>query len=52
MEKYGVKVDETKQKTASTQKTCPACGSQLVPEGTTNVPKCPKCGTRPFEKEE
>lgn len=47
MDKLGVQTDQDKTKTASAQKTCPVCGSELVPDS--NVPQCPNCGTKPFE---
>lgn len=50
MEKYGVQLDPEGVKTSEdlmvTQK-CGSCGSTLEP--TANVPKCPRCGTKPFE---
>lgn len=50
MEKYGVQIDDSQQKTAekTNKPTCPKCGSVVDMSG--NVPKCPKCGTEPFEK--
>jgi ribosomal protein S27AE len=48
MEKYGVKTDDEKTKTASKKPVCPECGAEV--DLTSNVPKCPKDGTRPFEK--
>lgn len=48
MEKLGVQVDDSKTKTASEKKTCPECGAELLKN--TNVPQCPNCGTKPFEK--
>jgi len=51
MDKYAVVVDDdAKEKKASEGgSTCPRCGSLLeFPEA--NVPKCPKCGTSPFER--
>lgn len=50
MEKYGVQLDSESIKTSedlSVTPKCAACGSQL--ETTANVPKCPRCGTKPFE---
>jgi len=47
MEKYGVQIDEKKEKTAGTKKTCPKCGAVL---DSVFPPKCPACGTEPFEK--
>ena len=46
MEKLGVQYDEEKSKTASTWKACPSCGHSLESQ---NPPKCPECGTKPFE---
>jgi hypothetical protein len=48
MEKLGVQVDDNKTKTASEKKTCPECGAELLKDS--NVPQCPNCGTKPFEK--
>lgn len=52
MEKLGVDVDEELSKQASDDPkgVCPKCGSKLLPAEGVNVPKCPKCGTEPFEK--
>lgn len=50
MEKLGVETDVGKEKTASTEKVCPQCGSKLSSSDEVNVPKCEKCGTEPFEK--
>ena len=47
MEKLGVVLDDEKSKTASAGKGCPSCGSQLEKS---DYPKCPRCGTAPFEK--
>jgi hypothetical protein len=47
MDKYGVEIDQEKQKTASGTKTCPKCG---LPINEDDPPKCDKCGTEPFEK--
>ena len=51
MEKFGVDVDESLSKEASgdQKKLCPACGAALLPSDDTNVPRCPACGTEPFE---
>lgn len=51
MEKYGVDLDREQVK-VSEERTrvnarCAACGTSL--ETTANVPKCPRCGTKPFE---
>lgn len=49
MEKYGVDVDPTANKTAGTKEPprCRACDAKLVEAS--NVPKCIRCGTRPYE---
>ena len=48
MDKYGVVTkDDDLTKTAAKKGTCPQCGADLDPKA--NVPKCPKCGTAPFE---
>jgi predicted RNA-binding Zn-ribbon protein involved in translation (DUF1610 family) len=50
MEKYAVEIKEedTKEKTANKRNlSCSFCGSKLEIES--NVPKCPKCGTSPWE---
>ncbi len=50
MEKYGVDLDPEQTKVSeeiSVQRKCARCGSPL--EASANVPKCPKCGTEPFE---
>lgn len=47
MEKYAVRINEELVKTSSKEKLCPICSSILLT--TTNIPKCPKCGTEPFE---
>lgn len=49
MDKYAVEVDPAAVKTASQGKepTCPTCGGQLTAGA--NVPRCPRCGTKPFE---
>ena len=50
MEKYGVKTEDEMVKTgAEGKKVCPLCGAELDLSG--NVPRCPKHGTEPFEKE-
>jgi ribosomal protein L37AE/L43A len=51
MDKYGVETDDSTEKVASDtgRRTCPRCGSPLMNEKKTNVSKCPKCGTEPFE---
>jgi ribosomal protein L37AE/L43A len=49
-EKYAVVEDnEDATKTAAEGKTCPSCGAALEKLETTNVVKCPNCGTKPFE---
>ncbi|MCA8939386.1 MAG: hypothetical protein KDB07_06250 [Planctomycetes bacterium] len=51
MDKYAVVVDDNKEpreKTAA-DKSCPRCGRALDPAS--SVPRCPNCGTAPFEKE-
>lgn len=50
MEKYGVEVDQEKEKTASKDDTCPKCGSKMPVSNQVNIPKCDTCGTEPFEK--
>lgn len=53
MEKYGVDEQNTAAKTAAADKDrCPDCGAKLEPTNTINVLKCPRCGTRPFERTE
>ncbi len=50
MEKYGVQLDPAVIKTSedlSVTPRCRICGSEL--ESYSNVPKCPRCGTKPFE---
>jgi len=49
MEKLGVVIDDEKSKTASAAKGCPRCGSKLEQS---DYPKCPRCGTAPFEKKD
>ena len=52
MEKYSVVIDEDHTKVGeegSTTGSCPICGAALEPSS--NVPKCPTHGTRPFEPE-
>lgn len=57
MEKYGVVLDDEKVKTAGSDKTCPTCGTPLAStayaQGEIVSPPwyCPKCGTKPFEKQ-
>lgn len=51
MEKYGVDLDNERVKTSDdklkVEAKCTQCGAPL--EATANVPKCPKCGTAPYE---
>jgi len=47
MEKYAVQINDGLTKLSSKEKLCPICSSILLT--TTNIPKCPKCGTEPFE---
>lgn len=47
MEKYSVKTEVGKTKTASITKVCPSCGGKISTKA--NVPHCDKCGTAPFE---
>lgn len=51
MNKYAVEQDETTVKTAKDKPVaqCPACGTQVVAQESTNVLMCPKCGTKAFE---
>ena len=52
MEKYGV--EETRPdkvaKNDDGKNKCPDCGSPLEDQSETGVAKCPKDGTKPFEK--
>ena len=50
MEKYAVEVDKEQTKTATKGGIwyCTSCGTRVDPNS--NVPKCPSCGTEPFEK--
>jgi ribosomal protein L37AE/L43A len=51
MEKFGVVTEPDKEKTASDEKKkCPDCGKKLEDKDNTGVDKCPKDGTKPFEK--
>jgi rubrerythrin len=45
MEKRGVVIDYEKTKTAEQTKRCPDCGLELDEPN-----KCPRCGTKPFER--
>lgn len=49
MEKYGVDTTDTTKVSEDLTVTprCRDCGSKL--ETSSNVPKCPRCGTKPFE---
>lgn len=47
MDKFGVVIDPSLDKTASAQKGCPTCGSKVEMRG--DVPCCVECGTAPFE---
>lgn len=50
MEKYGVDITDTTKVSEDLTITppCRACGALL--ETFSNVPKCPRCGTKPFEQ--
>lgn len=51
MDKLGVDVTDTDPTKTATEKenpSCPKCDKPL--QKNVNVPACPKCGTRPFEK--
>ena len=53
MEKYSVVIDDDHTKVGeegNAPATCPECGLAL--ETTSNVPKCPVHGTKPFEPED
>lgn len=54
MDKLGVLTDEQLSKEASGEpcRNCPCCGSPLLPGNESNVPRCPSCGTQPFEVDE
>lgn len=49
MDKYGVDTTDTTKVSEDLTVTpcCRDCGSKL--ETSSNVPKCPRCGTKPFE---
>lgn len=51
MEKYGVDINPEHVKTSEDKlqvsAKCAQCGTPL--ETSTNVPKCPRCGTEPYE---
>jgi len=52
MDKFGVvQENDDAVKTGGDKKSCPVCGAPLRPSELTNVLVCPKCGTKPFEKE-
>ena len=46
MDKYSVNTERDMTKHGS-EGECPSCGSALNQQS--NPPKCPKCGTEPFE---
>lgn len=46
MDKYGVDTTKVSEDLTVTPR-CRDCGSKL--EASSNVPKCPRCGTKPFE---
>jgi hypothetical protein len=46
MEKYGVQINNDHTKVASS---CPSCGSNV--DNRYMTPRCEKCGTKPWEKE-
>ena len=51
MEKLGVEIPkQPEDKLASVQKTCPNC--LVLLSNDTNVPCCPNCGTKYFEKQD
>lgn len=53
MDKYAVQTDQDKIKMATAgadQDLCPKCERAL--DTTSNVPRCPNCGTEPFEKKD
>lgn len=52
MDKFGVdtQTEEGKQASEKTKPTCPECGADLASAALTNVPICPRCGSRPFER--
>lgn len=49
MDKFGVVVDDSHVKQASTDMRCPQCGFRTVTYRG-NVPYCLTCGTEPWEK--
>ncbi len=49
MEKYGVETKTQEALMAQVTGECPVCKSKLE---TTKPPKCPNCGTEPFESKE
>jgi nucleoid DNA-binding protein len=48
MEKYGVELKDEATLMAKVTGECPACKSKL---DSTEPPKCPNCGTKPFERQ-
>ena len=54
MEKLGVDVAPAPKEAADRKinpEKCPNCGSTLPPWEASNVPCCPQCGTKPWERE-
>lgn len=51
MEKYGVELDPSKEKTADGggRRACPICGQELEKSEGVYLNKCPSHGTEPFE---
>jgi hypothetical protein len=52
IDKLGVETEKTKEelkKEGAEGDGCPECGTPVLGENT-NVPCCPVCGTKPFEK--
>lgn len=49
MNKYGVVLDRNKVMTAKLTGLCPDCNTDLESK---DPPKCPRCGTKPFEEKE
>lgn len=53
MDKLGVDTEKKHvdlDKEGADAEHCPKCGSLL--DSSTNVPCCPRCGTKPFEKDD
>jgi len=50
IEKYGVRTKSKApgEKTAASKAICPKCGAGMLKD--TNIAKCSKCGTEPFEE--